>query len=466
MSYMLHLLNTALLYRLCRKLRLDTITGFLITTLFGCFPLVSPALSHAVIINDVLALTFTLLMLHLVTRPSAPLFYGLSLLSKESLLFIPLIIPLHVRLTLTRLSRPVAITITALMLLTMVVFLLLRSHGLAPGGTPYAMRLDHRVLHNFMTYIYWSTALRQAIPDLVRSFNPQAWHWSLPVLLVLLGIAFLKPAGRSLIVYGLLLFTLALLPVLPLIHSTYNHYLYGPILGWCIAEGTALASLVGQSRLSMNQITRPIRNYPSQSTAQRGFGVFCLAGLALLYAWRSDILISERWNSIVQNSRLPLDPSLRSVEVARRSIGSIVSSLNSRSDSILILTPPESVRYFGARSGQEYGRPRRAPAGYDLLRTVLDDGRAVKLFFPQVDTVAFLSQWRSQMYSYVVYIPADGGWLIPFGHGPIAHLAIIQYMIDNGWYASARMHLEQAHLAFPNDTTLAAAYGRLFQHGR
>jgi hypothetical protein len=65
-TYILHLLNTVFVFILSRRLQLPNPVSCLAAAVFGCFPLTSAALAHVVNINDVAALFFTFLTLHLV----------------------------------------------------------------------------------------------------------------------------------------------------------------------------------------------------------------------------------------------------------------------------------------------------------------------------------------------------------------------------------------------------------------
>jgi hypothetical protein len=124
---------------------------------------------------------------------------------------------------------------------------------------------------------------------------------------------------------------------------------------------------------------------------------------------------------------------------------------------VAILVPWETYRVIGARSGREYRAASRGARPYELLPTVLDHGRALRLFFPQIDTVCFIHEWTPDLADFDLFMVAPGEYLVGVGRGPDAQLRVAGGMMMNGWPDAARRHLASARLAYPDDASIAAA---------
>lgn len=457
-SLAIHLLNVFLLYRLCLELERPSHEAFTAALLFGCFPLTASALSHAVNINDFLALTFVLLMVRSFVSWRTPMWYLLALLCKESVLFMPLLgfvrrPPASRNSSLARLAPTLAILVLAC-----IVFFVLRASALGPSGTAYAMRFGFNVVHSLMTYTHWAVDFLHPLPDLVRSYDAKAWAVGAGVLAVFGAVLVFDRERRSVVRFGMAWYLLGLLPVLPLLYSAYNHYLYESMAGFAIAASGVLASLLAATVAALRRLAT---SRPADPASGAKLVAIAMTAVAIAYAARSNSLIESRWSLRVAGVDLPMDPALRSAAVARAAVLTAADGMTAETRRIVILTPPESVRYFGARSGREYRNSGREGSAYDLTRVVLDDGRALRLFYPQLDSVAFAEGWDSRYLGFDLYLRSPEGRLMGFGRDARAQARAIDVMVRNGWDRSARAHLAAASAAFPNDSALAAIRDRL-----
>jgi tetratricopeptide (TPR) repeat protein len=457
----LHLANIGLVILFARAQGIDRRVAAIAATLFGVFPLFSTVLSSAVGINDELALALALAaLLALRMRGVGGLIvpvalFALALLSKESVVFLPLLA--FVPGPHARPRGAVALAGLAIAALALLPFV--RPIHTA-GGAIYAVRFGANLFHNLMTYASWSVNVANPLPDLVSSFDPRAWH--VGIFVVLAAIASLAVFGRSepAIRIGWVWYLLGLLPVLPLVHLTYRHYLYPALPGLALAAtGTALRSFEWLVR--RRRATTPA----NARIAWRVATVVTMAG-TLAYAAGAFRLVRLRFEARVADTGLALDSVYRRQEMAGQALASLGRQLQPDDDRVGILLPEGTERVFGARSGREYRRVPRGGQAYDLLEECLDHGRAVRLYFPWVDSVAFIARWEPAYRYFVLYAPTGGGRLQAMGSGPEAHDEVAKWMMRNGWYPQARDHLRSALEVYPSNAGLRLGYGAaLFRTG-
>jgi hypothetical protein len=457
----LHLANIGLVVGFAHAQGIRRRVAVIAAALFGVFPLFSTVLSSAVGINDELALALALLaLLALRMRGVAGLLvpgalFALALLSKESVVFLPLLAFLP-----GPRERPRgAFVLAGLMLAALALLPFVRPIHTAEAAI-YAVRFGANLFHNLMTYASWSVNIAHPLPDLVSSYDPRAWHVGVFVALAALAslVAFgrIEPAMRI----GWAWYVLGLLPVLPLVHLTYRHYLYPALPGLALAAaGTALRAV---EWLALRSRARAPRN---AGVAWRAATIVAVAA-TLAYATAAFRLVRLRFGARVADTGLALDSVFRRQEMAGEALASLGRQLQPDQDRIGILLPEGTERVFGARSGREYRHVPRGGQPYDLLEECLDHGRAVRLYFPSVDSVAFISRWEPAYRSFALYAPAGGGRLQAMGSGPEAHQEVAKWMMRNGWYPQARDHLRSALLVYPADPGLRLGYGAaLFRTG-
>jgi hypothetical protein len=293
------------------------------------------------------------------------------------------------------------------------------------------------------------------MPDLIASYSTNAWRVGLWVLAVVLLAWRAWSAQRRLIGIGIVWWMLGILPVLALQTFTYRHYLYPALPGLALALCCTAECVV----MRVARLVRP------EGRPERVLAIV-LSASVLLYAVQAERRIHARLAARVAGSSLALDPVLRRQEVAQHAIASMRSFLGPGNAKIAVLSPPGAGRVFGARSGREYATVPRGGRPYNLLAESLDHGRAVRLFFPQVDTVAFLEHWTPAYDPYLLFLPAQDGSMVGVGRGARAHAETARWMLENGWHEQARDYLRDVLVAYPNDPVLRLALsGALVQLG-
>ena len=459
----LHLANIGLVLRFARAQGVSGRVAALAATLFGVFPLFSTVLSSAVGINDELALALALgALLALRMKGVAGILlpvtlFALALLSKESVVFLPLLAFLPGGREPSRPHGARALAVVAIAALALLPFV--RPIRTSEAAI-YSVQFGANLFHNLMTYASWAVNVTNPLPDLVSSYDPHAWHtgiWvALAALVSLLALGRSEPAVRI----GWVWFVLGLLPVLPLVHLTYRHYLYPAIPGLALATaGTVMSAIEWLAG-------RIQRGAPGRVRAPWRIGAVAAVALALAYTAAADGLVRQRFAARVPGTDLALDPVFRRQEVAAQALASFNRQLTPDHSRVGILLPEGTERVFGARSGREYARVPRGGQPYDLLEECLDHGRAVRLFFPWVDSVAFIARWTGAYRDFDLFAPSAGGRLSAMGNGPAALNNVAKWMMENGWYPQAREHLQGALEAYPTDPGLRLGYGAaLFRTG-
>jgi len=463
-TMVLHLANIALVFFFARARGIGGRTAALGATLFGVFPLFSTVLSSAVGINDELALALALsamltLRLKGVAGVLAPVvLFALGMLSKESVIFLPLLAFIPAARDPGRSRLLGAGALVGISVVSVVLLMIVRPIRLAPEAI-YAVRFGPNLFHNLMTYMSWSVNVANPLPDLVSSYDPRAWRVGICVVLGALAswraFGTAEPALRI----GSAWYVLGLLPVLPLEHLTYRHYLYPAIPGLAlVAAGTAVHS--------MEWLVPRARREPAGGRAAfRIAAVLATVGV-LAYAVAAERLVRKRLSARVAGTELALDPVYRRQEFAEQALLSMGRQIRPEQRQIGILLPEGTGRVFGARSGREYRQAQQGRPPYDLLEESLDHGRAIQLYFPWVDSVAFIVQWAPGFRDFDLFLPFRGGVLAGVGTGPASHQEVARWMMENRWYPQARDYLRSVLEAYPSDATLRLGYGAaLFRSG-
>lgn len=414
-NLLLHSANVLLFQRLLRKRQTAPQVALLAAVVFAASPLLFVVIAHAAVVNDFAALTFMLLALLAAQSPnrairvSAVALTITALFCKESVLFLPLLAfaktsdapPARGRRT-RRVMLVVVVTFCA-------VYLAARAHGAGPGGPAYATSA-WIAPWNLLTYTTWVSGLQRALIDIARS----------PHTLILLAggvtLGGLIIAARVFrrhahdIAFGLAWWLLGLLPVLPLRSSRYPHYLYVALPGFTLAaSASAMATWDAIARR-----VPPLR----RRGVSMGRARWTLAlGLSVAYVLLSRSLVSKQLALRMHGIDLPLDPQIRSSVVAGRAVMSLAHYDMRHSMRLAIISPPELKRVFGARSGREYSSPT---AVYDLQGSVLNGGRALRVFYPELDSVVYVDRWSRALAGFEVATYDDVHGFEVLGRSPAA----------------------------------------------
>jgi hypothetical protein len=474
-NLLLHALNVGLLYGLVSRLSPRRWVAVLAAGLFGMHPLHVEVLFRAVTINEAASCACALGAVSCLLRPGRwRLWLGTGLfvvgvLCKESILALPLAFAFtlgQVGQNRCRILRAMPAIVLALAIGT--AFLVLRRMGLAPGGTSYEVRFGANVFHNAMTYLVWAFDWVRPLPDLVRSFDASAWLAGIPILGVLLLLAGRGPQG-PLVRWGLVWWAAALLPVLVLENWTYGHYAYVSLAGLATAIAASLDGLArsllgrraaaGSARADEMPVAASAPRPPSNPLS----AVLTLAVLVLV-AWRADGLIDARLQLPVPGTDMPLDPLLRSIEISRRAVVTMGRDLPADMTRVAIFVPEGSLGAFGARSGRSFGPAPRSGKTYVLVESIMDEGRAFRVFYPQLDSVRFLREWSARYRDWYLCVQVGNGFLANLGVGPRAHARYARQLLDAGLDAEAVSYLGEAVKAFPTDSTIRFLHGSALAH--
>jgi hypothetical protein len=318
-TMVLHLANIALVFSFARAQGIGGRTAALGATLFGVFPLFSTVLSSAVGINDELALALALgallaLRLKGLAGVLAPaVLFALGMLSKESVIFFPLLAFIPAARGPGRSKFMGAGALVGISLVSVALLMVVRPIRLVPEAI-YAVRFGPNLFHNLMTYMSWSVNVANPLPDLVSSYDPRAWRVGIWVaggaLASWRAFGSVEPAIRI----GSTWYVLGLLPVLPLEHLTYRHYLYPAIPGLAlVVAGSAVHSMAWLVRRAMGESA-------GGREALRIATVLATVGV-LAYAVAAERLVRKRLSARVAGTELALDPVYRRQEFAEQALG-------------------------------------------------------------------------------------------------------------------------------------------------
>jgi len=456
-SLVLHLANTAFVYRMGRKAGLSAGASCFASSVFGGFPIFYTVLLSAVNINDILALTFVFLALLALESPllvrsgAAVACFAIALLSKEAVLFVPfaaVLLPLSGERTARTARRLAPLLVTGIAFAGL--YLMFRTHGLGTGGFAYAMGFGVHMVHNLMTYALWSVDLIRPVPDAVGLFDPAAWKVGVWPLAALALAAALSRTRRRPILFGCAWWLLGLVPVLPLLAHTYGHYLYVPMAGFVIAGAAAAEALVaGIARLASG--VRRSRGWPALAT-----GAFVL--LASGFAVRSELVIRERASARLGSTQFALDPFTRKMEVALQAVSTLSGQLDRAHDSVVVFVPPGLGKAVSATTGKEVTAiPAGAPY-YDVVEGVLGGGLALRLFEPRLDSVVFVSRWTPSYRDFNLFTEGPGGRLVMMGRGPRSHVRFASLLISGGFNVQARDYLAEVVRVYPGERVTRLLY--------
>jgi hypothetical protein len=455
LNLLLHLVNTSIVYLAARRLGLARSAGIVAAVMFGTFPPFVTVLARAVTINDISALTCAFAAASLLRAgrgAAAAVLFAVGMLCKESILLLPL-----AALTLPDgAPRPPARAGWTLGMVGAFALLFAALHpiGLATSGPPYEIGLGFHVFENLMTYLSWAFRVGSPLPDLVRSYDPRAWRLGMGVVVAWLAAALAfrsGPRGRA-IRAGAAWWGMGLLPVLLLKHSTYSHYMYVAMPGLALAMAAALASVLG--------IRDPVRD-PDPAPVRAGLRRWQAVASTLLVlasvgwtAW-ADHLLAARVALVAPGTVVPLDPFLRGMSATYRTITSIGRSLPDEPLDLVIVSPPGAMTVLGARSGRRYGAESRGRA-YNLVEAVVDSGRALRLFHPQIRSVAFADHWDARYTGHAVFVERGPQDFVGYGSGPAAQARVARAFIERGELDLAGAWLADATRVYADDPVLLA----------
>jgi hypothetical protein len=431
LSLIAHVSCVLLLYRQIAS-RLSTRAALLGATFFAVHPSLFAALHWISTIGDLLALAFGLLALEAADRADrrrwlAPPLFAMSLLSKESLVLLPLVVlawrafgPEPAAASGGKTSRAtsgararrfdgILVALTALAAIYVVYFVALAYgtyFGLPheaisdPGesGRPYALGLGANLWRNLLTLLGWTVAF--ALPLMQRFSNavePGVFPWAVAAIAVW-GAGLLSPRLRRLgWLFGGVTWLLFALPVLPLANHIYHYYLYAPLAGaaWCLAAGAEWLLAPRAAPAGRRVAPRP--------AAPPAWGIAALGALLLTV---NGALVHHK----TEHSTFVL-PELRSSSIIDRSL---IAQRVYRSLADADLPAGTTLLFWSpiASTLGPHGETLTAPAPVETyweanVRTALVDGLAVRVLLPRVAGVEFVREFHPAASNcrYAVYRP-------------------------------------------------------------
>ncbi len=333
----------------------------------------------------------------------------LSLLCKESsFLLLPglaLIMPVSRR-------RRVILGIGGL-LMALVILWSVGSFKSRPAGDPYETVFGTNILWNLLTYTAWLARIWDCFPDRVPEYQTGLAPWGL-ILPCVLGIASVRfrrirlPLARA-----SLPFLLLLLPVLPLVKHSYLYYLYLPLIPFWLLAGVLLARI-----------------------SKRPFAVAIL----VIFIFYSAMQGIRHRRAEIREDVLE-DPILRYAETAGNAVSSFRSAGGVMQGDLQIMTP--SMRNKVDLTAGLRGQSGTERTTFLMVERALIEGRALKLFFPYVESVTFQGPdgeapgWQNK-HLYWTYGPGKMKYL---GYGEEGRLKLVNYSMSAGKYQIAERNI-------------------------
>ena len=444
-NWLLHGLAVVALYAWMRSAGGGVLGATLAAGLFGTSRLFLTVVFQVVTVAEPLAMIAALSALWMASRPGRPwsigaaVTFAAALLCKETVMLLPLVLLLPgsgaKRPGERALRFAVLITLSALM------FGYLRDlfRGKDFLNDAYARAYGANLFHSLMTYTAWATDLSDPVPDLYSILSTTAWHSALWVMLGFATLAAVTWRTSRLPALGLAWWLLALAPVLPLLQQRYLHYMYVPFAGLTMALGAGL-DWATTSRPSL-QRSAPARG---SSAAARPGGVRRILGWGLAAALVlgqvviSEILIEARAARRLPGIDMHYDPFLRKADTARRAIARVGEATAGRRVSAVFVVPDSGGSEWLAR----------------VLRSILGDGRALRLVHANLDSTAFVTRWSPAYREFELFYGRVNGDVVDVGCGPGAHRRLAELLIADGCVQDARANLEAARAVYPEDPGL------------
>jgi hypothetical protein len=450
-NWVLHGANVAGVYMLVRRWGGGVAAGALAAGLFGTTRLTMTAVHSPASIGELAALGLTL---GAFLVPGEGLRAGLgrgglfaaALLCKESVALLPLVLllpspgsgPLAARLM--RAGPPLALS-------AMLVLGLALSGGKATrlGGEAYATGLGANLATNLLHYAAWTGDLTEPIPDLAHP-GPALPGLGIAVALGLIALAVVSARASRLPAMGSLWWLLGLAPVLPLLHHTYLHYLYVPLVGIGMAVGGALEWAVARG----GRLARA----PALSLT------IALAAV-LFHAVASDLLLERRATLRMQGAGVPLDPYLRKSEMARHASEAVASRLVDGRGRVAFLVP-EGLEHVYSTAGEALDTVATGTHSYRMLEGALDGGRALRALHPGIDSVVFLPGWAPGYAAFELFGEKRDGSPFALGRGAEGYARAGAALLAADARQPASKLLAGALTEFPNHAGLRFQYARTF----
>ena len=402
-SLLFHIANAVLVFLVTRALSVGRATSLVAAILFVVHPALYFPVYAVSSIGEILSCFFILLASLFLLRARRPeglaaslvvcILFAASLLSKETTILFPVLAVLIFVVKRTQVKR--AVPVVAALVAVAVIYGALfysadvfgiretLSHALgtkeAPSqGGAYATSLGPELVTSLQTYFKWGFNIFE--PWRGVQFNvldKRALAWLVVGVALFLLLVAHRGSARVKSAYCVSWFLLMLLPVIPLTNHPYHYYLYVPLAGFCPALGVVLARWFKRSQ--------------GEALASACIIVFLVANSALL--------MSRIEKATVSDSPRRKDPTFDRPIVAENLISDLRRLELPEGSKLVLLSPLREIR-----EGKITEHPYLAWGGsyWDTnLRSAVAEGLGIRLFFPQVDTVAFANDLTEELNDFV-----------------------------------------------------------------
>jgi len=394
-AFLFHILNGFLVFLVARAFSAGRTTSLLAATLFAVHPSLYVPVYAISSIGEILSCLFVLLAALYLLRAGKPeglagipvvcVLFIASLLSKETTIAFPIlaVFIFIARGVKIRKAIPVLTALVAVAVVYGIFFYsanifgikgvfasVLGTKGASTQGGAYATTLGPELITSLQTYFKWAFNIFDTWKDVqFNVLDKHALVWLLVGVVFFLLLIARRGAQRAKGAYCILWFLLMLLPVIPLTSHPYHYYLYVPLAGFCPALAVALSRWFKRSR--------------GEALASLCIIVFFVANSALLM-------------SRIEQSRVGRDSARRKDPVFDRAIvaKNLISDLRElqipAGARLLLISPLKEIKegritenVFLAWGGSYWD---------NNLRSAVAEGLGIRLFFSQVDTVAFANE--------------------------------------------------------------------------
>ncbi len=418
-GWLLHGVATLLVAKWARRLGARRSVAALAALLFGTTARARTVVWQVTGVGQELGTVFALLALVQLAdvaprfRRAAGAWHAAALLSLESAALAPLAALAGYATAAERRLRLREVGVALVLSAAMWAYILIaRGSTGSLGGDAYAFGLGWHVVQHLLTYTLWSADFVH-LSNAIAIPPPPAWAGVAVVLLLVLAGGAWRSRSRPMRA-GLVLWLATLLPVLPLVHATYEHYLYLPRAGFALAVAVLVA---GGSHRRL---------------------AYALAGfLAAVQVLTAGLYLGAMSHVMVRTVDLPRDSFLRRMEVIRNAAASVQGRLGPGPVSLDVYTPPGALRSFDSRTGAEVTRPSEYEFRQNLVEAVLDEGRGLRVFEPAIHDVRFLELPAGPDSGRVLATNLGDGRLEFHGTAPGAHEAMAAFWASHGYAAAA-----------------------------
>jgi hypothetical protein len=260
----------------------------------------------------------------------------------------------------------------------------------------YAMRFAPAFLGaNLATYLAWSVAAWNSIPDAVAAADPEAWRLAFPVCVVWwLALGGLPGSRRSSAHVGVAWWLGFLLPVLPLANHTYYYYLYIPWIGGSIALASLVSGIFGRL-----------------DTRRAALACAAVAMIDIALQWRD---VSHRSSALADH--LPVDETLRDSQLIRHAVSGLESA-RLPAGSVVGFVNPVARTSAAPLRGRSLGEGVDTTRSYIPLEAALRGGETLALLTPELRYRGFSSTIPPDWLDVDCFRYEQRGWLEHWGKG-------------------------------------------------